>query len=296
MSTVTQQTFAAATELAHAEPKVRKRRPSRQIGVHIGLLVLVFLSLAPYLFMLVTSLKDNQQYNENFWALAFPLHWENFGTAWTQIQPYLVASVIVAVGSVIGIIAVSLLAGFVLARFRFPGRTFLFTLIAALMMVPSISSLIPLFLMMRDLGLLNTFAVLIIPQVATGAILGTILMKTFIEGIPQTLFEAAAIDGAGPVRLFRSIMLPLSLPVIGTVSLVTIQGVWNDFFWPLLTVTDNNLKTVSVGLLFFQGQSSTAYGPMFAGYLLASIPLLVLFIFFSRYFLAGIQGGLPGSH
>jgi ABC-type glycerol-3-phosphate transport system permease component len=163
-------------------------------------------------------------------------------------------------------------------------------------MVPSIASLIPLFLMMRDFHLLNTFAVLILPQIATGAVLGTVLMKTYIEGIPQTIFDAAQIDGAGPVRLFRSVMLPLSLPVIGTVSLVTVQGVWNDFFWPLLTVSDNSLRTVSVGLLFFQGQTATDFGPMFAGYLLASVPLLILFVFFSRYFLAGVQGGLPGSH
>jgi ABC-type glycerol-3-phosphate transport system permease component len=277
-------------------PTPSRGRTRRQPGIHVALLVLVVLGLAPYLFMLVTALKDNQQYNENFWALAFPLHWENFGTAWVQIQPYLIASILVAAGAVVGIVAVSLLAGFVFARFSFPGRTLLFTLIAALLMVPSIASLIPLFLMMRDFHLLNTLAVLILPQIATGAVLGTVLMKTYIEGIPQTIFDAAQIDGAGPFRLFRSIMLPLSLPVIGTVSLVTVQGVWNDFFWPLLTVSENSLRTVSVGLLFFQGQSATQFGPMFAGYLLASVPLLILFVFFSRYFLAGVQGGLPGSH
>ena len=121
-------------------------------------------------------------------------------------------------------------------------------------------------------------------------------MKTFIEGIPQTLFDAARVDGAGAFRLFLSIMLPLSLPVIGTIGLITINGVWNDFFWPLLTITEDNLRTVSVGLLFFQGQSGTEYGPMFAGYFLASLPLLLLFVFLSKYFLAGVQGGLPGSH
>ncbi len=274
----------------------RRSRGRRQWGVHTGLIVLVALSLAPYVFMLITSVKTNQQYNESFWAIAFPFHWENFAVAWVQIQPYLIASIAVAVASVIGIVAVSLLAGFVFARFTFRGRGLLYTLVAALLMVPSIASLIPLFLMMRDFGLLNTMAVLIIPQIAAGAVLGTIIMRSYIEGIPQTIFEAAQIDGAGPIRAFTSIMLPLSLPVIGTVSLVTIQAVWNDFFWPLLTVTDNSLRTVSVGLLFFQGQSATAFGPMFAGYLLASVPLLILFVFFSKYFLAGVQGGIPGSH
>ncbi|GAB6936769.1 carbohydrate ABC transporter permease [Isoptericola variabilis] len=272
------------------------RRPRSQVGVHTGLVLLVAASLAPYVFMLVTSLKDNQQYHENFWAPVLPFHWENYATAWAQVQPYLMASVIVAAASVVGIVAVSLLAAFVFARFEFPGRNALFALIAALMMVPSIASLIPLFVMMRDLDLLNTYWVLIIPHIATGAVLGTIIMRTFIAGIPQTIFDAAQIDGASHLRIFRSIMMPLSLPVIGTVALVNVQGVWNDFFWPLLTISENDLRTMSVGLLFFQGQSGTEFGPLFAGYLIASLPLLLLFVFFSKYFLAGVQGGIPGSH
>jgi len=288
------------TTLTAPDPAVvraaRQRRPRRQYGVHTGLIVLVFASLAPYLFMIVTSLKDNEQYYENFWAPAFPLHWENYATAWHQVQPYLIASLVVAAVSLVGIIAISLVAAFVFARFRFPGRNALFVLIAALMMVPSIASLIPLFVMMRDIDLLNTYWVLIIPHIATGAVLGTILMRTFIASIPQTVFDAAQIDGASTPRIFFSIMLPLSLPVVGTVALVTVQSVWNDFFWPLLTITDNSLRTVSVGLLFFQGQSGTAYGPLFAGYLVASIPLVLLFVVFSKYFLAGIQGGVAGAH
>lgn len=272
------------------------RKPKKQVGIVIALCVLVLLSLLPYLFMVTASFKDNVQFAENQWAIMFPLHWENYATAWEQIQPYMLASIVVAAASILGIVLLSTVAGFVLARYSFPGRTFFFVMIAALMMVPSISSLIPLFLLMRDLNLLNTYIVLVIPHVAGGAVLGTILMKTFIEGIPQSLFDAARIDGANGPRLFRSIMLPLSMPVIGTVGLITINGVWNDFFWPLLTITDNELRTVSVGLLFFQGQNATLYGPMFAGYLIASLPLLLLFVFLSKYFLAGVQGGLPGSH
>lgn len=289
-------TTAISAPVSAPSTAQKMRRPRRQVGVHVGLIILVFVSLAPYLFMVVTSFKDNEQYYESFWAPATPLHWENYATAWQQVQPYLVASLIVAAASVVGLVAVSLVAAFVFARFRFPGRNALFALIAALMMVPSIASLIPLFVMMRDFDMLNTFAVLIIPHIAGGAVLGTILMRTFIAGIPQTIFDAAQIDGASHVRVFLSIMMPLSLPVIGTVALVTVQGVWNDFFWPLLTITDNSLRTVSVGLLFFQGQTGTAYGPLFAGYLIASLPLLLLFVFFSKYFLAGVQGGVAGAH
>ncbi|GAA3092985.1 ABC-type glycerol-3-phosphate transport system permease component [Kribbella aluminosa] len=286
----------SSTATTAALPPAPKRRRSRQTGIYIALTVLATIGLLPYLFVFGTSLKSNEQFAKDYWLPSWPLHLENYGTAWGQIQPYMITSLVVAAASIVGIVALSLLAGFVLARFEFPGRTFFFTLVIALMMVPGIASLIPLFVMMRDLGMLNTIWVLIIPHIAAGSVLGTILMKTFIEGIPQEIFDAARIDGAGTARLFRSIMMPLSLPVIGTVSLITVIGVWNDFFWPLLTITQNELKTVSVGLIFFQGQAGTDYGPMFAGYLLASLPLLLLFTFLSKYFLAGVQGGLPGSH
>lgn len=275
------------------------RRPRPRLGqtlVHVALILIVSVGLLPYLFALITSFKTNEQFAVDFWLPSFPLHPENFGRAWAQIQPYMVTSVLVALIAVIGILVLSLLAGFVLARYSFPGRGFFFAVVVALLMVPGIAGLIPLFVMMRDLGLLNTIWVLAIPHIAGGAVLGTILMKTFIEGIPQEIFDAARVDGASGARMFRSLVLPLSLPVVGTVSLITVINIWNDFFWPLLTITRNELKTVSVGLIFFQGQTSTDYGPMFAGYLIASLPLLLLFTFMSKYFLAGIQGGLPGTH
>ncbi len=260
----------------------------------LALGLIAFVGLFPFLFMVVTSLKTNQQYYESWWLPALPLHLENYARAWTQIQPYFVTSVVVAAAAIVGALVLCTVSAFVFARYRFFGRNVLFGLIAALLMVPGISSLIPMFVLMRDLGLLNTRAVLVIPHIVGGAVLGTLLMKTFVEQLPQELFDAARVDGAGGPRMFASIMLPLSLPVVGTIALVTVIGVWNDFFWPLLTVTENELRTVSAGLQFFQTQNATEYGPLFAGYAIASIPLLLLFVFLSKYFLAGLQGGLPG--
>ncbi len=280
----------------HGSRSSSRRTRRSSTAIHIALIVIAAVGLLPYLFVLTTSVKTNEQFASNYWIPTFPFHFENYLAAWNQIAPFMAVSIIVAVISIVGIVLLSLVSGFVFARFQFPGRAFFFAMVVALLMVPGIASLIPLFVMMRDLGLLNTLWVLILPRIAGGAVLGTILMKTFIEGIPQELFDAAKVDGAGTGRLFGSIMLPLSLPVVGTVSLLTVIGVWNDFFWPLLTVTNNALKPVSVGLLFFRGQAGTDYGAMFAGYMIASLPLLLLFLFLSKYFLAGIQGGLPGAH
>lgn len=282
-----------------APPPVRRRRRKGRTGqLAVGLVLsgLVFVSLFPFLFMLLTSFKTNTQFYKSYWVPTVPPHWGNYATAWRQIEPYFVTTVIVAAISIGGILLLATTAAFVFARYDFFGRKLLFALIACLLMVPGISSLIPLFILTRNLGILNSRIVLVIPHVAGGTVLGTILIKTFVEGIPQELFDAARVDGAGGVRMFGSVMLPLSLPVIGTVALITVIGVWNDFFWPLLTVTDNNLRTISVGLSFFQGQNATQWGPLFAGYTLASIPLLLLFTFLSKYFLAGIQGGVPGGN
>lgn len=285
----------AGVAVPRAQPRRRRRGRSGQIVVGSVLSVLVFVSLFPFLFMFLTSFKTNTQFYKRYWVPTLPPHWSNYTTAWRQIQPYFLTTVIVAAISIGGIVLLATTAAFVFARYDFFGRKALFGMIACLLMVPGISSLIPLFILTRDLGILNTRIVLVIPHVAGGTVLAIILIKTFVEGIPQELFDAARVDGASGPRMFGNVMLPLSLPVIGTVALVTVIGVWNDFFWPLLTVTNNNLRTISVGLSFFQGQNATQWGPLFAGYTLASIPLLLLFTFLSKYFLAGIQGGVPGG-
>jgi multiple sugar transport system permease protein len=282
-------------EAARTRPRARSRRRRNQLLIKAALSLIVFVGLFPFLFMLTTSVKTNQQYYESWWLPTLPLHLENYTRAWEQIRPYFVTSVIVAAAAIVGSVVLCSVSAFVFARYEFVGRKVLFGLVAALLMVPGISSLIPMFVLMRDLGLLNTRAVLVIPHIVGGAVLGTLLMKTFVEQLPQELFDAARVDGAGGPRMFVSIMLPLSLPVLGTVALVTVIGVWNDFFWPLLTVTENELRTVSAGLQFFQTQNATEYGPLFAGYAIASVPLLLLFVFLSKYFLAGLQGGLPGA-
>ncbi|WP_426188300.1 carbohydrate ABC transporter permease [Microbacterium sp. TWP3-1-2b2] len=274
----------------------RPQRGTRQIGIKTVLILLAAVALAPYLFMVVTSFKTNQQFADSFWAVSFPLHFENYAVAWEQIRPYLVNTAIVAVISIVLILLIASVSGFVLARYKFAGRGLIFGAVLVLMMVPGLANLIPLFIIMKDLGVLNTYIVLVVPYTVGGAVLGTILIRNFVEGIPQALFDAARLDGATGARMYWSVMLPLSLPVLGTISLLTVSEVWNDFFWPLLVISDNNLRTVSVGLQFFQGQNATDYGPLMAGYLIASLPLVLLFTFLSKYFLAGVQGGVPGAH
>jgi ABC-type glycerol-3-phosphate transport system permease component len=242
--------------------------------------------------MLETAFKSNSQFNGNETTPTLPLHFGNFATAWREVAPYLLSSIIVAACAMFGCILLGSVSGFVLARYRFPGRNLFFGLIALLLMVPNTASLIPLFVLMRDLHLLNTYPDLIIPQLTTQTVFSVVLMKTYIEHLPEELFEAAHVDGASPARAYWSITLPLARPIIGTVALLSVISVWSDYFWPELTIVTNSLRTVPVGIQFFQGELTTSYGPLFAGYLIASVPLLVLFVALAKNFLAGIQGGL----
>ncbi len=280
-----------STKLLGRPRKNRRRRT--QIIVASILSLLAFIGLFPYLFMLVTSLKTNPQFYHSYLYPVLPFHFGNYVAAWNELEPYFVTSAVVAISTIVGSIILGSGAAFVFARFDFFGRTFLFVLIAILLAVPSVTTLIPLFLFMRDLGLLNTRLVLILPYIAGSTILTVVIMRTFVEQLPAELFEASQLDGAGGFRMYWNMMLPLSLPIIGTVTLLSIVGVWNDYFWPLLTITQNNLRTVPVGLTYFQGQNSTAYGPLFAGYTIASVPLLVFFTLLSKWLLTGIEGGLP---
>lgn len=269
--------------------RARNRRRRADVIAASILTLLVLWGLFPYLFMLISSLKDNFQFYHNYWSLVLPFHFENYAVAWSHISGYMLNSLLVAIASTLGVILLSSISAFALSRPFLIGRQFLFIMIAALMMVPSIASLIPLFVMVHDFGWLNTYLVLIIPYIAGGTVLGTFLMKAFIEQMTKELFEAAQLDGASNIQLYLRLILPLSGPIIGSITIITLINVWNDYFWPLLTVTDDQLRTVAIGLAFLQGQYVTNWGPLFAGYVLASLPLLLIFTFASRYFIAGIQ-------
>jgi len=143
----------------------------------------------------------------------------------------------------------------------------------------------------KDLGLLNTRWALILPYISGGQVFGIFLLRSFFAALPEELFEAARIDGAGDITLLVRLTLPLSWSIVATLAIFNVLGTWNDIIWPTVTVTDDNLKTIVTGLYAFSTQYGTLYGPLMAVYALASLPLLLLFIVASRYFVAGLTSG-----
>jgi ABC-type glycerol-3-phosphate transport system permease component len=239
----------------------------------------------------MTSLKDNDQFFHRFWSLPFPFRWKNYVDAWNAIYPYIRNSVIVSTTSVVGVLTVASLSAYVFARHRFPGSAVLFYAILALLMFPGVLTLISAFVWMKQLRLLDTLYVLILPYISGGQVFAIFIMRSFIAALPEELFEAARLDGASEFHTFTRLALPLCKPILGTIAIMNLIGTWNDYVWPLITLSDDNKKTLSIGLSFFQGAYNTTYGPLMAGYVIASLPLLVLFLFTMRHFMRGLMSG-----
>jgi multiple sugar transport system permease protein len=195
-------------------------------------------------------------------------------------------SVLVAVITTVLAVAVNLLAGYALAKVRFAGRSALFLLVLSTLMIPTQAIMIPQFRMVTTLGLYGTFWAVILPSASTA--LGIFLARQFMLSIPDELLEAARVDGAGNLKIFLRIVLPLSKPLIAVMTLLAFMGQWNEFLWPLITLKDPALYTLPVALRFLQGQFDQNYGGLMAMALMASLPLVVLFLFLQRFFVEGL--------
>jgi ABC-type glycerol-3-phosphate transport system permease component len=213
--------------------------------------------------------------------------------AWSILRPYMINSLFVSICTMLGVVLVGSITAYVLARYRFPGSRALFLAIISFMMIPGILTLVPSFLWMKTLGLLNSYWVLILPMVAGGQVIAIFLFKSFFDGLPQELFESARLDGASHLRQYWHIVLPLSKQVMAVVIIVNLLGTWNSFLWPFIVNSDSRYYTVAQGLYVMsqQLQVTANQSTMFAAYVLASLPLLVLFIYATKPFMAGVTSG-----
>ena len=269
-----------------------KKQPWGEILRHAILMSLVGLTLFPLYFLIITSFKDYDQFIHHFWEPTLPLRFENYVDAWLEVRGYIGNSLLYASIVVFFVVLLSTISAYVFARHKFPGKELLFYLIIGVLMIPPVLMLIPQFLMVRLFGLLDTRAGLVLPMIAGGQVFSIFILRTFFAGLPEELFEAARIDGANHFQLYSQIAIPLSFPIIVTIAMLNFVGTWNEIIWPLIVLSRDELRPVTTGLLAFQGQFSiTSYGPMFAGYVLASVPLVVVFLFCMKYYIRGITSG-----
>lgn len=268
----------------------RKVRFSEAVSALV-LAILLALSLLPFVMMLLLSLKTNADIFTRFWGLPQPARWDFYVQAVSALKGYLLNTLIVTAVVVPGVLLLSSMSGYALARLTFRGRDTVFALILALLVVPGILTLIPTYALVQSMGLLNTRWALILPYLAGGQVLGVVLCRTFFASLPDELFEAMRLDGAWDVQIYRHLALPLSLPTLATIAIMTTLGIYNDYIWPLVTISDSSLQTFTVGITRFAGEFNLDYGPTLAGYVLGSLPLIALFAVGMRAFVQGVTSG-----
>ena len=258
---------------------------------HLFILLILFFAFVPMYLMVNFSLKDNQQFALTPWGITPPFHWENYTFGWHHIGGTIFNTAFVAMTSTFFTIALAIIGAFFFARYKMPGSKFLFGVFIILMMYPSVANMVPMFKLITSLGLYNTHFALIIPAIAGGQAFNIFVLRNFIEDIPQDLFDAIEIDGGNMFWQIWHVVIPMSMPIIGTLGILSIIGQWNNFVSPLLYLRDTNLQTISVALLHLEGEYTKNWGQLMAGYTIASIPLVVLFIFCMKLFIRGLSSG-----
>jgi len=214
--------------------------------------------------------------------------------AWQIFRPFMRNSLLVSLSSALGVVLIGSLCAYVFSRYRFPGHRALFLVILSFMMIPGVLTLVPSFLWVKKLGLINSYWVLILPYVTGGQIIAIFLFKGFFDGLPQELFESARLDGAGHFAQYWHIVLPLSKQIIMVVVIMNILGTWNNFLWPQIANGDTSYAVVSSGLYLMSHTQATAAGDkstMYAAYVISSLPLLVLFVYATKPFMTGVTSG-----
>jgi len=206
-----------------------------------------------------------------------------FGTG--DVPRYAMNSVIVATTSSLITVLASSMAGFALAKYRFFGRQFIFLLIISVLLVPLQVLMVPVFLILKALGWVNTLIGIIIPPAATAT--GTFMMRQYIIGIPDELLEAARLDGASHWKIYRHVILPLSAPALGAVGILSFTWRWNDYLWPLIVVNNQQNYTLQLSLANLVGTNTVEWGTLLAYATVAMVPVLVVFLCFQRYFVKG---------
>ncbi|WP_267644611.1 carbohydrate ABC transporter permease [Enterococcus faecium] len=266
----------------------RKAVSGKKIIRTISMLVILLVIAFPFLWLIISSFKHEKDiisFPPRIFADSYTL--DNYIKVWTTIPllDYIKNTVIFAGGTVITSVFFDSLAGYAFARMRFKGKSVLFYFVLLTMMIPFQVFMIPLFIEVNLLGMLDTYAGLIIPRMTTA--FGIFMMRSFFITLPDSLEEAARIDGLSEFNIFLKIMLPLSKPTLLSLGIFTLMNSWNDLLYPLILTSSSKMRTLPAGLALFTGQNISFYGPVMAGTVISMLPLLVVYIFAQKYFVQG---------
>jgi ABC-type glycerol-3-phosphate transport system permease component len=289
--TDTKQIFQKAKPM---ESKENFSERTVNILIYITLTILVFIYILPGLGVIMTSFKlDAEIAREGLWTLPKQLHFDNYKEIWSEahVSVYMRNSLMVTIPAVIFSISLGVLLGYVFSKLPFPGSELLFIFILAGLFFPPQIVLIPLFRFYNSINLYDTLWPMILTHTAFGVSICTLIMRNFFSSVPMAIREAAIVDGANEGQVLLRVMIPVSLPAIAVLATLQFTWIWNDFLYPIIFTQSDNMRTIMVGLITMKGQYSVAYGAQGAMAVVASIPTLLIFIFFQRYFIRGLTLG-----
>lgn len=268
-------------------------REKLELPKHLFILAVLAIELLPFYMMLQISFKNNVMFNANPWLPTLPgaTLVENFHFAYNLILPYAANTIFVSVTAASANLFFAILAAYFFARYKMPFSNILWSAFLTLMLIPSVTNIVPLFTLLKKLNLLNSLWGLIAVAVASGQVFNIFVLRNFIEDLPRDLFEAAEMDGAGHWKQIIHIVIPLSGPIIGTLFILSFLGCWNDFLMPLIILRDPQLFTLGVGLIYLDGDYVKEWGHIMAAFFMASLPLLIMFLFTMKLFIRGLSSG-----
>ncbi|MFD1486085.1 carbohydrate ABC transporter permease [Lacticaseibacillus baoqingensis] len=252
------------------------------------MLIVIVIVLFPFIWLLISSFKFEKD------IITYPPHifsskytFENYIKVWDTIplMQYIKNTVIFAGATMIISVVLDSMTGYALARMQFRGKTFFYYFVMTTMMIPFMVYMIPLFIEINKLNMLDTYAGLIIPRATTA--FGIFMMRSYFVGLPRDLEEAARIDGLNEFGIFTKIMMPLAKPSLMALAVFTLTNNWNDLLYPLILTSTSDMRTLPAGLALFTGQHISFYGPVMAGAVISMLPLFVIYIFAQKYFVQG---------
>jgi multiple sugar transport system permease protein len=275
------------------EPRVtRSSRSSRDTPrwLYVVLTLGGLLMVGPFVWMFLSSVKPEAEVRAippTWWPQDFTM--DNYAQLFSRLDfpTYFLNSTLVAVVVTLGNVVFGSMLGYALAKLDFPGKRLVFSLVLLTLMVPGVVTFVPLFVLTTNIGLTNTLPGMFLPFLAGP--FGVFLMRQFILGLPDELIAAARVDGAGELRIFFSVILPLCGPALATLAILTFLASWNNFLWPLVVAQTEDKYTLPVALaLYSVGQNSTQYGLLLAGAVVVVVPVVAVFLVLQRYFVQGI--------
>jgi multiple sugar transport system permease protein len=266
------------------------RRLAPALAVNAALVAASALTLLPLFWMVSVSLMPRGEAASAPLVPASPTldHYRTLFARLDVARHAANSALVAAAVTVVSLLANSM-AGYAFAKLRFAGRDALFRVLLAALVVPGQVGMLPLFLMLKEMGLINTYAGVVVPGIAS--IFGIFLVRQYVLSIPDSVLDAARIDGASELRIFWSIALPASRPILTTLGIFTFMGTWNDFLWPLIVLSDESMFTLPVALANLLGEHAQDAELMMAGAVVTVLPMVVLFLALQRYYVAGVVSG-----